>query len=238
MMPKLIVFDLDGTLAPIGKPVPAEVVDALRTLENRGLRIALCSGKPVYYLCGLLRQLGLKEPILLGENGADMQIGVDLPPAVHHTLPYSKEAKQTIRFLRDQFEMLLPHLWYQPNKVMLTPFSWDPEEHAILQRCMDEHADQVRDVDIYHHIDCYDIVPKGISKSEGLKALGKLLKIPAEETIAVGDGVNDYPMFTYAGQSLGIALQEPERVTHNFASIQDAMQYLLESCPVEQKTEE
>lgn len=224
---KLLVFDLDGTLAPIGRPILPEIVEGLRTLEDRGMRIAFCSGKPVFYLCGLARQLGLKQPILLGENGADMQIGVDLPPAVHETLPYSREAKQTIRFLRDAFEELLPHLWYQPNKVMLTPFSWDPEEHAILQRCMDENADKVRDVDIYHHIDCYDIVPKGISKSEGLRALGRRLGIAPEETAAIGDGVNDYPMFAYAGTSIGIHLEDADKVTYNMPDIQAAFRLLL-----------
>lgn len=223
---RLAVFDLDGTLAPIGKPIPAEIVEALRRLESKGVQIALCSGKPVFYLCGLLRQLGLKAPILLGENGADIQIGVDLPPDVHFQLPYSWQAKEDIRFLRDGLKTLLPHLWFQPNVVMLTPFSWEPEEHAVMQAFFDAHPERTQELDIYHHVDCFDLVPKGISKSEGLRLLGEKLGISPAETVAVGDGVNDYPMFTYAGTSLGIHLAEPERVTRNFPNIQGAMAYL------------
>lgn len=226
-MIRLAVFDLDGTLAPIGGPIPADIVDALRTLENRGVRIALCSGKPVFYLCGLLRQLGLKAPILLGENGADIQIGVDLPPQVHFQLPYSQQAKADLRFLRNGLEALLPHLWYQPNVVMLTPFSWDPKEHSIMQAFFDAHPERTQELDIYHHVDCFDLVPKGISKSEGLRLLGQKLGIAPEETVAVGDGVNDYPMFAYAGTSLGIHLAEPERVTYHFDDIREAMAYFL-----------
>ena len=83
-MIRLAVFDLDGTLAPLGKPVAPETVALLHQLENTGVRIALCSGKPTYYLCGFARQLGLADPILVGENGAVIQLGVDLPRFTPH----------------------------------------------------------------------------------------------------------------------------------------------------------
>ena len=69
-MHKLLVFDLDGTLAPVGKPMADDTLGLLRSLEKAGYRIAVCSGKPTYYLCGLLRQAGLDAPVLIGENGA------------------------------------------------------------------------------------------------------------------------------------------------------------------------
>ena len=77
---RLAALDLDGTLAPVGRGIAPQTVRMLRELEARGVRIALCSGKPVYYLCGLLRQVELRRPLLLGENGAVFQEGIDLPP--------------------------------------------------------------------------------------------------------------------------------------------------------------
>ncbi|MBO7342204.1 MAG: HAD hydrolase family protein, partial [Clostridia bacterium] len=74
-MHKLLVFDLDGTLAPLGKGASAPTKQALGALERAGYRICVCSGKPLYYLCGFVRQLDLADPVLVGENGGALQFG-------------------------------------------------------------------------------------------------------------------------------------------------------------------
>ncbi|MBQ3002547.1 MAG: HAD hydrolase family protein, partial [Clostridia bacterium] len=51
-MHKVLVFDLDGTLAELGKGITQENIQKLFQLESMGYRIAVCSGKPTYYLCG------------------------------------------------------------------------------------------------------------------------------------------------------------------------------------------
>ena len=69
-MHRLLVFDLDGTLAQVGKGMLPEDIEKLLSLEKEGYTIVICSGKPSYYLCGFARQIGLANPILVGENGA------------------------------------------------------------------------------------------------------------------------------------------------------------------------
>ena len=103
-MHKLLVFDLDGTLAPVGKGALPETIEKLKALENAGHRIALCSGKPTYYLCGILRQWELRKPIMIGENGAVFQLGVDLPPAEFMIFPYSDLARKQLRLLKDRID--------------------------------------------------------------------------------------------------------------------------------------
>ena len=49
-----------------------------------------------------------------------------------------------------------------------------------------------------------ELVPPGVDKGAGLAAAAKLLGIPREEVIAVGDGENDIPMLRWAG--LGAAM--------------------------------
>ena len=63
-----VVFDLDGTLAKIGKAVTPEDLALIREIEARGVGIAISSGKPTYYLCGFARQMGLTDPYLIGEE--------------------------------------------------------------------------------------------------------------------------------------------------------------------------
>lgn len=223
---KLLVFDLDDTIAETGKEVLAEHVEIMRRVEEAGVHIAICSGKPTYYLCGFMRQIGLKEPVLIGENGGVVQFGVDLPPERYYILPYSVEAARSIEHLKEKIMEILPQMFFQPNLVGLTPFPKNREEYDAIARLIREEKDQLKDVDIYQHFDCFDIMPSGIDKGSGLKYLGGLLKISPEEMMVAGDGINDYPMFSYAGTSLGIHLEEPEKVSMNFQDNHEMFLYL------------
>lgn len=225
-MIKLMAFDLDNTLAKLGKGIIEMDLHLLREIEKQGVRIAICSGKPVSYLCGFMRQAGLESPVLVGENGAVIQVGVGLPPEIYDILPYSEEAKRTIHWMREKITELLPHIWYQQNEVGLTPFPVNDDEFQIIEGCIQKYKGKMKDVIVYRHVDSFDIVPIGIDKKYGLKYLGRLLQIAPEEIAAVGDGVNDYPMFEYAGYSVGINVKERSRVDVNFLTSTDALRHL------------
>lgn len=227
-MYKLIVFDLDNTLAKLGKGIIKEDLRLLKELEKKGCQIAFCSGKPVAYLCGLMRQIEFEKPIMVGENGAAIQIGVDLPPKEYYYLPHSQTADETIEFLRKKIRNRFPKIWFQANEVGLTPFPRSEEEFEILEEMFRENKEQVRDVTIYRHCDSFDITPNGITKYDGLEYLGKILGVSPEEVIAVGDGVNDYPMFRYAGLAVGVHVAEPDKVDINFETSTETLCYLLD----------
>lgn len=225
-MIKLIVFDLDNTLASVGKGILPETIERLCEIEKVGIKIAICSGKPTFYTCGLMRQVELEDPVLIGENGAVIQFGVDLPPRKYEIQSYSKEAKDTIRFLRGKIEELLPHVWFQPNEVGLTPFLTMQEEFDIINKILEDYKEQVNDVIVYEQSDCFDITPNGITKKSGIEKLAQMLNVLPEEMIAVGDGINDYPMFEFAGTALGINVKDTDKVDKNFASIGEALAYI------------
>ena len=174
-----------------------------------------------------MRQVGLKAPILVGENGAVIQMGVDLPPREYHVAPYSEAAKRSIRLLREAFERAVEGMWYQPHEVGLTPFPRNDAEFAEVQSCIDALRDELADVIVYRHCDSFDITPEGITKKSGLERLGALLGISALETVAVGDGVNDYPMFEYAGHAVGVSVKDESKGDVNFPEIGEALTYLL-----------
>jgi len=227
-MYKLIAFDLDNTLAAVGKAVLPGDVELLRRLEDSGAAVALCSGKPTYYLCGFARQLGLQRPILVGENGGVIQFGVDLPPKQYYTLPCSAEARHSIRLLEQAIVQRLPHMWFQPNIIALTPFPTCQGDFDAIEDAIATLGGELKDVTVYRHFDSYDIMPNGITKGSGLDYLSAVLGIGPEQVAAVGDGVNDYPMFEYAGLSLGVNLKQPELVHRNFSGVTQALEYLLE----------
>ena len=226
-MKRLIAFDLDNTLAKIGKGIQEKDVTLLKKLEDQGADIAIVSGKPAFYLCGLLRQIELKRPILAGENGAVIQIGVELPPKERYVLPCSEEAKETVLFFRYKILQSIPEMFFQPNDVGLTPFPKNEEEFKIIQDLLGKFRPQLRDVTVYRHVDSYDFVPNGIDKKSGLRFLCKKMG-GYDKVIAVGDGVNDYPMFEEADLALGVRVKDEEKVDRNFDTITELLEYLLE----------
>lgn len=204
-MHKLLVFDLDGTLAAVGKGMQTEDAEKLLALEDAGYQIAICSGKPTYYLCGFVRQLGLKEPILVGENGAVFQFGIELPPKRYEVYPHSKSAKAQKKMMKALIDREFgTNIWYQPNEVALTPFPKDEKTFEELQELINEKMPFLDELLVYRHIDCFDLSPKNINKYNGLEYLVKLMGLSEKDVIAVGDGVNDIPMFAFADISIGV----------------------------------
>lgn len=225
-MLKLVVFDLDETLAVTGQAMLQENIKLLKSLEEKGVTISVCSGKPTYYLCGFMRQIGLNFPILLGENGSTAQFGIDLPPKQFYTLPYSGAARESLLCIKREIDKAVPGIWYQPNEVGVTPFPRSAEEFDVIAGILKENEAMLYDVEIYRHVDSFDIVPKGISKKKGLQKLGEVLGISPQEMAAVGDGVNDYPMFEYAGLAVGVNAKDEEKVDRNFGTLKETLEFL------------
>lgn len=234
-MIRLIVFDLDSTLAELGKGIARENLEILYKLEKAGIRLAVCSGKTCDYLCGFFRQLELKSPIIIGENGAALRMGVDLPPKQEYVLEYSKEARDSLAYIKKKIEECCPGIWYQPNLVGVTPFPRSEEEFVKIENCIAESRECLKDVEIYRHEDSFDIVPEGICKSAGVALLMELLGLSPEEVMAVGNGENDYSMFALAGTAIGVHVEDADKVTRNCESTDEMFAYLKEILLLKEK---
>jgi len=223
-----LIFDLDGTLASLGEPCLPENVALLHQLEEAGAHVVLSSGKPTYYLCGFVRQLGLKNVILIGENGGVLQVGVALPPPVYQKAEIPALTRQALKELRGMMEAAFPdRIWYQPNETALTPFPAFQEDFAPIRALLEETITPEMCLRVYEHPDCFDVVYSALSKGDGIRLLSQVTQIPPEEMIAVGDWTNDYPMFRAVGYSVGICLPDPEQATVNFSSLREALDHLL-----------
>lgn len=226
-MIKLIVSDLDGTLARTGySAITADALKTLKEIESRGVKIAVCSGKPTYYLCGYLRQCDWKTPIMMGENGSVIQFGITVPPEFYHVMPYSDDAKKSFAFLKEEIVKAIPDMWFQPNNTALTPFIKDDKEFEIIDKIFAKNSDKIKDITAYKHSDSYDIVPNGINKGAAVKFLCEKLGIKKSEVVTMGDGINDYSMFKESGYSFGINLPDKSKATHNFSCLEDALEFI------------
>lgn len=224
---RLLVFDLDNTLCPGGMPIETENVKRLKELEESGLRIAICSGKSLFYLTGFMRQVGLKHPFLVGENGITAQEGVGLPPRHYQMADISAEVLRRLQKIKGRIRQEYPDMWFQPNEVVVTPFAKSAEQDVRIGEILSEM--DLTGLDVYHHSDCYDIVPSGVSKRTGVEILCRMLDITPQEVAAAGDGENDYPMFEYVGLPIGVNVKRQELVKKNFSSTEDMLKWMIET---------
>ena len=227
-MIRLAVFDLDGTLAPYDGFTTPENAAKLKTIEQKGVKICLCSGKPVFYGCAFARQLALDDPVLVGENGSEIQFGIHLPPRFFYHVPYSDTAKQSLAFFKKAIQTEIPDMWFQPNQTEVSPFPKCAEEFEIIERIIENNAQHIQDIHIFQYFDCFDFIPANINKGAALKILSKKLDISPEEMISVGDSHNDFSMFDYTSKSIGIGLKQPHPKAKNVSTLDEALEEILE----------
>ena len=227
-MTKAIVFDLDGTLCKIGKNILQKNIRLLKYIENKGVQIIISSGKPTYYLCGLFRQVGLKNPILVGENGASIQFGINLPPKFFYQSKISNDAKTNIEYFKKLLTNKYPNSFFQPNNVGVTIFPKTNSEYKTIEQLLNENNQKLEGLNVYYHKDAIDIVPDGINKYNSLQYLSNILDIKNDEMISVGDNTNDYPMFKFTKISYGVNVPDGSVVTKNFDNINKVLRHIID----------
>lgn len=217
---KLVAFDLDNTLTNPNNLISRDNADALRKLSRFNVQIALLSGKPSSYLLGVGRQLGIKNIILSGENGADIYFGNMLPPTKYIKNEISQDEKNELETIKKGLDDLGYEYYYQPNIVALTPFYYvgDKDAKNALYDFARYMKHKVESIDIYLHDDCVDFTPSSINKGKALlkiinnlnSKLSEDEKITNNSIMVVGDSSNDVPMFdlNFRNVIIGTSLKE------------------------------
>lgn len=227
-MIKMAVFDIDDTLAFVGQPILDENVKLLKEIEEAGIKIAISSGKSIYYQIGMFRQAGLKNPVFIGENGCSIAFGIKLPPKVLNTVEPDGAFFKSRKRIYEELCALCPEgFWLQPNEVMLTFFFKD----AKIRDKMREYFKQCtyEGITVYEHVDSFDVVPKNVDKYTSLERLCDHLNIGRDEVIAVGDGANDVPMLQFCKYSIGVYGLDKALTTYHFDDIKDALEFIIKS---------
>ncbi len=189
---KLLIFDIDGTLCDINRPIGAELLATLQALSTHH-RIVLASGKPFGYIAGLIRQLGLAECMVIGENGGTLMYSAAFPPKSYYQIDVPEAVQVRFLEIRRSFSAAFgTSIWFQPNDVNLTVF---PVDIADIPKIHD-FAKQFEngDMNTYYHKDSVDFTPKGFDKGTAVDILLESTGVAKEELYVFGDGSNDLPM--------------------------------------------
>ncbi len=229
---KAAFFDIDGTLKPFDeKELRETTIDLLHQLQDKGIKVYLCSGRPPVQLPLLGDRLNAFEwngYILL--NG---QYVMDENRCCYYKNPISKEAlKQLVPWLKENANYPCP--FFEEDYSYDITFN---EEHYNYLKSIGQESrmpkidDPIR---AYTH-DTYqicpyikpeedaewvkhapgmksarwtntfaDMIPENGGKPEGMKVVLDRIGVDVKDCIAFGDGGNDITMLEYAG--IGVAM--------------------------------
>lgn len=232
-MLQLVAFDLDGTLADFNRPIQLETVQLLQQLQKEEVKLIFTSGKPISYIAGVVRQSGLENIIIIGDNGGRIWFGHEFPPSktimMEMTAAASEELEKVKKAILTEFDK---RVWIQPNEVAFSLFGNDIEIQKVYDFCDQVFKkEQIKHLKNFKTGGALDVMPLNIDKGVALKLIQEELNIPLEDTAVIGDGQNDIPMFLYG--KIRITFAKTADIFKQFApkvvkDINAALQFLID----------
>ncbi len=219
---KLLIFDIDGTLCDINKPINSQLVNTLQKVSQEH-QVILASGKPFGYIAGLIRQLGLHECMAIGENGGTIMYSATFPPESYYQIDVTQTVQEIfIEIKKGYSQHFKQSIWFQPNDVNLTIFPINIEDINQIHDFAKQFEND--DINIYYHKDSVDFTPKGFDKGTAIDILLKKLNYSTEDLYVFGDGSNDLPMLVKTKNSFLIKSRinnfKPKQYFKNYSELE------------------
>ncbi|WP_460756645.1 HAD family hydrolase [Myceligenerans cantabricum] len=240
--PWLVALDIDGTLVTYDEELSEAAREAVVAARSAGHHVVLSSGRSLIAMTSLAAELKIEEGWIVASNGAvvarldpgapegyvlDFVETFDPGPALRLLREHLPEARYAVEDvgigfrltehfpdgeLKGQHEIVdFEELWSADvtRVVVRAPGSTSSEFHRL--------AEAVGLEDVTYAVGWsawMDIAPMGVTKASGLERVRQELGVPAERTMAVGDGANDIDMLRWAAR--GVAMG------HASDAVQDA----------------
>jgi hypothetical protein len=193
----VVVTDVDGTLTDADRRLDPRAVETVRSLEDRGIPVALATGNVLPIALGLYRSLGLTGPIV-AENGGILYRLDGSGRDVVERLTDRAVALAAFRKLKAAgfpVRRLFTDRWRE-SEVGLEP----NVSVATLRRALKGSGVEVESTGYALHL-----IERGGGKLPALiRALGYRGLTPADAVI-LGDGDNDVAMLRAAGFGVSFA---------------------------------
>lgn len=224
-MIRLVAFDVDGTLRDRDH-LPDSTRIALNRLKEKGIALALCTGRSEYEMASLREELGIdwavtcngshvghKGKTLFGTPFAKSTVKRWLLEAErlnHAVLLYGASGMYTNRENDPLFRRAQQEIGFMEPTLIESIGGEVPDIYQSIVFCGEEeehvYTGEERESYYIHRWRTWavDLNPSGMNKAVGLRMLMNHLSIAPEETAAFGDGLNDLEMISSVG--MGIAM--------------------------------
>lgn len=189
-----LVVDVDGTLTGLDQAVDPRVMTVLREWPKP---VVVATGKAFPYPVALCQFVGI-EPCVVTENGGvvfvgqtnELVFGGD-PDAVDSFVVDYRDRGFSLGF----GDVDLTNRWRETEIAISLDQPRDP-----IDELADEYGLVVIDTGYAYHVKAPDV-----DKGTGLTAAAAELDLKPSDFLAVGDSINDVPMFELAGESVAVA---------------------------------
>ncbi|RUS45044.1 Cof-type HAD-IIB family hydrolase [Cohnella sp. AR92] len=221
---KIAFFDIDGTLVDEEKQIPADAIEAIRRLKEKGIEPVIATGRAPYFFRNLAEQIGIESYVSLNGayvkyKGREMHQQLIPPEVLEKLVALAKKNKHELVFEgKDAYFSTSPEhpsvyeaiaslkvehpgadadFWKKEGIYQVFLHCESGEEHLYPQELPELRF-------VRWHAKAMDVLPNDGSKAAGIQSLLDQLGIKPEEAIAFGDGLNDKEMLQLVG--LGIAM--------------------------------
>ncbi len=198
---RMVVCDVNNTLAEVGKPPLPSTVRELRKLEAKGVTLVFASGRAVEYLKGFSRALGL-HPVFIGDNGS----------MIHdfEQYGYKRMAKRLkgINPIRKAIKARYKHnvSFVMQESSHLIEHRFSPEVAAMM---VDEVREMTRSLGLDVRVGLSGngavyIAPMEVDKGKAIDEIKRIYHVSTDKIVAIGNDANDTPLIDRVGLFVGV----------------------------------
>jgi len=229
---RLAAIDIDGTLVSgHTRTVSDANLRALARLQNHGAEIVLASGRHHASMLKFAAQLPAVRWMVSSQGAEISDVSRREILAQHFLSPETaRRAIATGRALGfaiviyaddgvyriDDAEKISAYAGLDGGKITRLPADADCDRKRLFKVmwCGDEGSalgienhPALAALDVTHvrtHDYLYELLPRNVTKGSAMAHLAKHLAVPADATLAFGDGENDIPLFQWAATSVAM----------------------------------
>lgn len=253
---KVLVSDYDGTLC-IKHSVSKENIEAIHKFQEAGNMFGIVTGRSMESLMDEVHKYNISYDFIITNNGGvlfnkqlvnlstkyiDKVKALEVIADIKQTSCVSyvvNDGYHRYKFINnlngvdykyanmeDNSEQEVELL----NKINIAQIVLSLEDDKLAHQIADTLNKKYGDViEAYVNIRCVDIVPKGISKANGVKEMCAHLSLIEEHVFAIGDSYNDVSMIeTFHGYTLEHANEDIKmKAEYIFDSVASCISYLM-----------
>ncbi len=217
---KLLAFDLDGTIVPDGKMIPAPIQKAIRQARDAGHLVTVITGRtetsarPFLDILELEAPYGTAQGARVQNSDGSVLFEHKLEGLIAQKLIEASKVDGFFVATGEHFYVLDPtherwgwahaeghkvKAWAHYENESVYKIVFESGSNGLQQKLEQHHQDLM----FYPWGNQYlEVTRGGATKGTALELIAKTLGVAQIDTIAFGDGGNDHAMLEWAGRSI------------------------------------